>query len=76
MTKQLWSDCDKELVKFHTYDELELNETEKQGILTDRIIASCSSRLEMCPETKQFALSKLQLPNKVHVNAFSDTLIK
>lgn len=65
MTKELWSDSDKEFVKFHKYEELSLNSTEKEGYLTDRIIASCSSRLEMCPETKQLALCKLELPNKV-----------
>lgn len=47
------------------YNMFELTEEELNGVLTERIIASGSSKLGQLPDTKKFALSELCLSEKV-----------
>lgn len=62
-----WANSERQVVKFTKYEKLELNETEQKGILTDKIIASCSSYLDRNPVTNEYTLCKLELPRKVSV---------
>lgn len=47
------------------YRDLQLTDREKKGVLTHRIIASCSSCIDKNPITKQFILAKCDLSFKV-----------
>lgn len=60
-----WSDSDRPVTRFTRYEYIRFNTTEEKGILTDRIIASCSSYLDKSPETNEYALCKCQLSRKV-----------
>ncbi|KAB0804889.1 hypothetical protein PPYR_01859 [Photinus pyralis] len=59
-----WNDKNKPYVKLTRYEDLELNEMEQQGVLTDRILAACSSYLDKSPETNGFVLCKANLSKK------------
>lgn len=52
-------------MQFRKYDEIELNKVEHRGVLTDRLIAACSSYLDKSPETEKFVFCKLVLSKKV-----------
>ncbi|GJQ80075.1 hypothetical protein Trydic_g19359 [Trypoxylus dichotomus] len=59
-----WNDNDKPCVHFKNYEDLELTPTEVSGVLTERIIASCSSYLDRCPQTGKYVLCKCILRQK------------
>lgn len=59
-----WDDKNKPYVKLTHYEDLELNEIEQEGVLTDRILAACSSYLDKSPETNRFVLCKADLSKK------------
>ena len=50
------------------YEEIKLDEDEENGILSKRIIASCLSRLDRCPEFGYYAYTKCVLHRKVSEN--------
>lgn len=63
--RQPWTDKLKPTVKIFDYEKFELNEMEREGVLTDRIIASCLSYLDKSPYVNKFVLCKCVLTNKV-----------
>ncbi|CAG2065291.1 unnamed protein product [Timema podura] len=60
----LWNDDDLPIEQLVHYQDLELTKEEMEGILTERIIATCSSLLVPCPGTTKYVLGKLVLQNK------------
>lgn len=65
LLKQPWADQRKPTVRMIDYSKLKLTESEKEGILSDRIIASCSSYLDKTPYINKYAMCKCVLNNKV-----------
>ncbi|KAI4456386.1 guanylate kinase-related [Holotrichia oblita] len=59
-----WDDDDKPFVRFRDYNDLKLTRQEKSGVLTERIIACCSSYLDKCPQTGKYVLCKCNLAQK------------
>ncbi|XP_044760446.1 leucine-rich repeat and guanylate kinase domain-containing protein-like isoform X2 [Coccinella septempunctata] len=59
-----WDDGERPTVKLVSYNNLELTEDEEDGILSDRVIAACSSYLDRAPETEEYVLCKCILANK------------
>ncbi|KAF5293774.1 hypothetical protein FQA39_LY03259 [Lamprigera yunnana] len=59
-----WDDKVEPVVKFKKYNDLELNDLELRGVLSDRIIAASSSYLDRSPETGNFVLCKADLSSK------------
>lgn len=69
-----WDDEEKPFVRFKEYGDLKLTPQEKSGILTERIIASCSSYLDKCPLTGKYVLCKCNLAQKVSKKGLKDIL--
>lgn len=65
--RHAWSVTDKPTVKVFDYSKMKLNDMETGGILTDRIMASCSSYLTKSPYVNKYALCKCVLSNKVNI---------
>lgn len=65
-----WNDDDKPVVRFQI-DLQNLTQEEENGLLTDRIIASCSSYLDRCPTTGSYVLCKCDLKNLVKTFLFA-----
>lgn len=65
LLRQPWTEISKPTVKVFDYAKLKLTDTEKQGILSDRIVASCSSCLDKSPYVKKYVMCKCVLTNKV-----------
>lgn len=63
--RQPWNDADQPAVKIFDYSKLSLNEVERRGVLSDRIVASCSSYLDKSPYINKFVMCKCALANKV-----------
>lgn len=67
--KQPWNDIAKPTVKIFDYSKLKLNEAENDGILSDRIVASCSSYLDKSPYVNKLVMCKCVLASKVKPQA-------
>ncbi|GLV34893.1 uncharacterized protein CBL_09373 [Carabus blaptoides fortunei] len=59
-----WTNYERPFVNLINYDEFELNDEEKSGYLSQRIVGSCSSYLDKCPVTRKYALCKCVLTQK------------
>nr|XP_022916432.1 leucine-rich repeat and guanylate kinase domain-containing protein-like [Onthophagus taurus] len=59
-----WCDESKPFVKIRTFEELELNEDEKNGILSERMVACCSSYMDRSPIVGKYVLCKTDLSEK------------
>ncbi|KAL0274806.1 UNVERIFIED_CONTAM: hypothetical protein PYX00_002844 [Menopon gallinae] len=59
-----WMEKDTAFDDVLQYEELDLTEEEENGLLTDRIVAACSSYLTRSPSSKCYIVAKLCLTNK------------
>ncbi|KAK4874720.1 hypothetical protein RN001_014080 [Aquatica leii] len=59
-----WDDTKRPVVTFRNYKDLELNQSESGGVLSDRIMASCSTYLDKSPESGKYVLCKMVLSKK------------
>ncbi|KAL3273826.1 hypothetical protein HHI36_015254 [Cryptolaemus montrouzieri] len=59
-----WDDAERYTVRSRRYQDLDLTEDEENGILSQRVIAVCSSYLDRSPETEQYVLCKCVLSDK------------
>lgn len=65
-----WDESDKPIERLLSYADLSLTKEEENGLLTDRIIAACSSYLTETPENKCHVVAKVSLNNKVLIFVF------
>lgn len=65
LLRRPWADIDKPTVRVLDYYKLRLNDEEDKGVLTDRIVASCSSYLDRSPYVKKYVMAKCVLSHKV-----------
>lgn len=63
--RQPFSDADKPATKIFDYSKFVLNDMEIEGVLTDRIVASCLSYLDKSPYINKYVMCKCVLANKV-----------
>ncbi|KAG5882007.1 hypothetical protein JTB14_035294, partial [Gonioctena quinquepunctata] len=59
-----WSDNKRLFIKLRKFEDLELTEEERDGILSRRMIATCLSYLEKSPEIYRYVLCKCVITSK------------
>lgn len=64
LEKQPWNDANKPFVKCLDYGKLKLQVNESKGVLTDRVISSCSSYVDRSPVNGCYVVCKCSLSNK------------